>query len=186
MTQPFVGQIQSFGFNFAPRGWALCDGAILSITQNPALFSLIGTSYGGNGTSNFALPDLQSRVPIHYGTAPAAAGGDVYSIGEPGGVENVTLSPVETPVHTHIFSGTSGSADAQQPAVGASLAQSNDAGTSPGNSFYGAPTVNNPLLSINIGSLNAYAGGGLPHTNIQPYLTINWCIALQGIFPARN
>lgn len=180
MTQPFLGQIQPFGFNFPPRGWAFCNGQILPITQNTALFSLLGTFYGGNGTSNFALPDLQSRVPMHYGTFA----GNTYSLGEQAGEETFTLGISNLPAHTHSFSGTSDNADIKQPLSGAALAQSNDAGTSPGNAFY-APSNAPTMTSISPNALGAF-GNNLPHNNVQPYLTISWCIALTGIYPSRN
>src|SRR5262245_56936320 len=112
MSQPYLGQIQPFGFNFPPRGWAFCNGVLLSIAQNTALFSLLGTTYGGNGQTTFALPNLQSRVPMHAGQAP---GGSIYSQGEQAGSEQVTLLITEMPAHTHSFSGTSASADSKRP-----------------------------------------------------------------------
>ena len=182
MSQPFLGQIQPFGFTFAPRGWAFCNGQLLSISQNTALFSLLGTQYGGNGTTTFALPDLRSRVPMHFGQGPGLPN---YVIGEEGGVETVTLTLAETPVHTHSFSGTSDAANFKQPTAGGALAESNKAGTVPGDAYYAADLNVNPLQPLNQGSVSQY-GGSQPHTNLQPYLTINFCIAMQGIFPARN
>ena len=175
MAQPFLGQIQAFGFGFAPRNWAFCNGQILSISQNTALFALLGTTYGGNGTSTYALPNLQSRVPIHFGTNL----GVDYVLGEFGGAESVSLNLTNLPSHNHTFAGTASAANVKQPQTGAALAQS-----SSGNAFYaqaGSPTV----TAINPGTVGT-TGGGLPHSNIQPYLTINWCIALAGVFPARN
>jgi microcystin-dependent protein len=181
MTQPFLGQVQPFGFGFAPRGWALCNGQILSISQNTALFALLGTFYGGNGTTNFALPNLQSRVPMHYGSNVFGS----FALGEQAGQEGVTLSVNELPTHNHSFSGTTADADSKRPVDGSAYAQTTTPGpVSPGDSFYaqanaGTVTTINPLtLSI--------VGGSLPHSNLQPYLTINWCIAMQGVFPARN
>jgi microcystin-dependent protein len=168
MTQPFLGQIQPFGFNFPPHGWALCNGQILSISQNTALFSLLGTQYGGNGQTTFALPNLQSRVPMHVGNG--------FVQGEQSGVEAVTLLINELPPHSHVFAGTSQQADDKRPKTGSAYAQSL------GSAYYGpdaSPTVINALTV-------QPAGSSLPHTNLQPYLTINWCIALTGIFPARN
>lgn len=175
MSEPFIGQIQPLAFNFAPRGWAQCNGQILSISQNTALFSLLGTTYGGNGTTNFALPNLQSRVPLHFGTQP---GGQDYSLGEEGGQENVTLNIADMPAHPHAFIGTTAAGTEVAPTAGAALGMI--AGTA-GNFFYasGAPQ---PLTASSIGMI----GGNQPHSNIQPYLAINWCIALTGIFPQRS
>jgi microcystin-dependent protein len=181
MTVPFVGQIQSFGFNFAPTGWATCDGQILAISQNTALFSLLGTQYGGNGTSNFALPDLRSRVPVNFGTD---GNGTVYTQGQVGGVEAVTLNSSQVPSHSHAFIGTMSSANSVQPVVGAALAMvHHQGGTTP--DFYYAPDTTPQAL--NPMSLSPFGNvAPVPHANVQPYLTINWCIALTGVFPARN
>jgi microcystin-dependent protein len=178
MTQPFLGQIQPFGFNFAPRGWALCNGQILSIAQNTALFSLLGTFYGGNGQTTFALPNLQSRVPMHQGNYV----GNNYVIGEQAGEETITLLQTEMPAHNHTFFGTTDAANSKKPNAGSALAQTTST-VSPGDSFYSSNVAG--LTVINPGSLSVY-GNGQPHTNLQPYLTISWCIAMQGIFPARN
>jgi microcystin-dependent protein len=181
MTQPFLGQIQPFGFGFAPRSWALCNGQILSIAQNTALFSLLGTMYGGNGITTFALPNLQSRVPMHYGTPP---GGPTYFQGEEAGEETITLNINEMPAHNHAFSGTSSNANFKQPNTGSAHAQSNKSGTSPGDNYY-APATSPTVTPLNPATVSPF-GGNQAHTNIQPYLTVNWCIAMQGIFPARN
>jgi len=172
VTSPFIGEIRIFGFSFAPVGWALCNGQLLSISQNTALFSLLGTYYGGNGTSNFALPNLQSRVPIHMGKG---SGLSLYSIGQAGGVENVTLTAAEMPVHSHSLHAEVGEATTDV-ANGHALAKS----TSP---IYGN---REGLLAVLKAKSIGDAGDGQPHTNIQPYLTLNFCIALQGIFPSRN
>jgi microcystin-dependent protein len=182
MTQPFLGQIQMFGFNFAPRGWALCNGQILSISQNTALFSLLGTQYGGNGTTNFALPNLQSRVAMHVGTDTF---GNNYVQGEQGGEETVQLIISEIPSHNHAFSGTASNANDKRPKTGAAFAQTTKPGpVSPGDNYYAqdnSPTV----TAINPNTVAAY-GAGSRHNNLQPYLTVNFCIAMAGIFPARN
>jgi microcystin-dependent protein len=180
MTQPFLGQVQPMGFGFAPRNWALCNGQVLSISQNTALFALLGTMYGGNGTTTFALPNLQSRVPIHYGTF----GGTPYAQGEAAGEESVTLAGANMPAHRHSFSGTLAAANSKQPFTGAAYAQSNKSGTSPADAYY-APDNSQQITSLHVDTVTPY-GGGLPHANVQPYLTISWCIALAGIFPARN
>jgi len=176
VSQPFLGQIQPFGFTFAPRHWALCNGQILSIAQNTALFSLLGTQYGGNGTTTFALPNLQSRVPMHRDNS-------TYFQGEEAGAETVTLTINQIPSHTHTFSGASAAANTKQPMDGAALATSTKTGgVSPGDPYYALAA---PLQPLNPGTVAVF-GGNSPHTNLQPYLTINWCIALQGVFPARN
>lgn len=177
MSQPFLGQLQAFGFGFAPRGWAQCNGQLLPISQYSALFALLGTMYGGNGTNNFALPNLQSRVPMHFGTFS----GNTYTQGEMGGEENVTLAVSTMPMHNHNFIGTSQNADTTHPSAGTDLANTIN-GTNPGDNYYttgGTPQALNPAEL-------ALVGGGQPHTNIQPYLAINWCIAMQGIFPSRG
>lgn len=175
MTQPFIGQIQPFGFGFAPRDWAQCNGQTLSIQQNTALFSLLGTQYGGNGTTTFALPNLQSRVPVHAGTSP---GGETFFQGEAAGSETVTLTLNTMPAHNHAFVGSSANGDTNLVAAGQALAT-----VSGSNSFYSVDTP--PLQSLDMGSVSPL-GGNQPHTNIQPYLAINWCIALSGIFPSRG
>jgi microcystin-dependent protein len=178
MTQPFIGQLQAFGFGFAPRYWAQCNGQTMSIQQNVALFSLLGTMYGGNGTTTFQLPNLQSRVPMHFGTSPI---GNTYVQGEIDGEENVTLTINTLPMHPHAFIGASANANTLTPAPGQALATA----TIPSKTadpFYGPDGVPQPL---NPGSISP-VGGSQPHTNLQPYLTINWCIALYGIFPSRG
>jgi microcystin-dependent protein len=176
MSSPFVAEIRPWACNFAPRGWAMAQGQILPISQYTALFSLIGTYYGGNGTSNFQLPDLRSRVPLKYGSDPV---GNQYVIGETGGEETIQLQSNQMPIHTHVLVGDSGTGGKSKVAAGAAMAK-----TAQGDSFY-APgaSANQP---INPGTVSTYAGGNQPHPNLQPYLAINWCIAMQGIFPARN
>jgi microcystin-dependent protein len=178
MTQPFIGQIQPFGFGFAPRTWAQCNGQILSIQQSTALFSLLGTMYGGNGQTTFGLPNLQSRVPLHAGTSP---GGEVFFQGEQAGVETVTLTLNTMPAHNHNFLGTSTNADVPAAADNASLGTIHQASAN-GDSYYAPDTTPQPL---NPGSI-ATVGGSQAHDNIQPYQTINWCIAMSGIFPSRG
>jgi microcystin-dependent protein len=176
MAEPFIGQIQPFGFNFAPRNWALCNGQILSISQNTALFSLLGTMYGGNGTTNFALPNLQSRVPLHMGQQQ----GITYFQGEESGAETVTLTINTMPGHNHAFAGTSDPANSVDTAAGASLAAVAKP-SPPAGSYYAVDTAPQPINPASI----SMTGGNLPHNNIQPYQAINWCIALSGIFPTR-
>lgn len=167
----FLGQIGVFGFNFAPRGWALCAGSILPIAQNTALFSLLGTTYGGNGTSTFGLPDLRSRTPIDFGPQT--------SLGELAGVENVTLTSQGMPAHTHPMN-VNNSLATEVDATGHVFAGSR--GTSGAISGYAPSAPNTTLNPATIG-MN---GGSQPHSNLQPYLTVNFCIATSGIYPSRN
>ncbi|HKQ51696.1 MAG TPA: tail fiber protein [Pyrinomonadaceae bacterium] len=174
MADPFVAEIRIFPFNFAPRGWAWCDGQLMPLSQNTALFSLLGTTYGGNGKSNFALPDMQGNAPMHPGQGPGLS---LHDLGETGGTETVTLLESEIPSHAHTFT------------VSVAEALQND----PTGQFYGggsginiyAPASGNPLAMMADQSL-APAGGDLPHNNMQPYLTFYFCIALQGVFPPRG
>ncbi|MGA8213806.1 MAG: tail fiber protein [Candidatus Sulfotelmatobacter sp.] len=175
MSQPFLAEIRIFAGTFAPRGWALCNGQLLPISQNTAVFSLIGTFYGGNGTSTFALPDLQSRLPIHHGQG---AGLSPYVVGQNGGTENVTLLTSQMPQHNHTLNALSGPGT-QVPATGNYWA---DDGATRGGKVYASSTDG---TTMNAGALGQ-TGGGLPHTNIQPYLALTFIIALQGIFPSRN
>lgn len=177
MSDQFIGEVRPFACNFAPSGWAFCQGQLLSISQNTALFSLLGTFYGGNGTSNFALPDLRGRVPMKYGTDPV---GNVYSLGEIAGEETLTLNGQQMPIHTHAFSGIGTAATRGRPADGAALGSSQH-----GQAFYAASNASG-LGPINAGTISIYNGGNQAHTNVQPYQAINWCIALRGIFPSRN
>lgn len=168
MSEPFIGQIIMFGGNFAPRGWALCDGQILPISQNTALFSILGTTYGGDGRTTFALPDLRGRVPIHAGSGPGLSS---YQLGEKGGVERVTLTVQELPSHSH------------QPRANAQDANSDD----PDGAFSAVANENIYSNTSNVSmSATTNTGGSQPHENRPPYLAINYIIALVGIFPSRN
>lgn len=173
MSDQFVAEIRIFPFNFPPTGWAFCDGQLLPISQNTALFSLLGTTYGGDGKSTFALPDMQGNAPMQPGQGQGLS---LRDLGEMSGVESVTLLVSEIPVHTHTLRGTIEQGDNRLPSPTVSLAQSIGANA------YVAPTP--PLGLMAFQSLPP-AGGGLPHNNMQPYLTLNFCIALQGIFPQR-
>lgn len=182
MSTPYLGQIQPFPYNFAPRFWAFCNGQQLSIAQNTALFSLLGTTYGGNGVTTFALPDLRGRAPMHFGTAP---GGGSYVQGQVAGTETVTLIINQLPAHNHSFSGTNANSDSKRPVTGSAYAQTTTAASaSPGDNFY-APAGSPTVTALAAGTLGAL-GGNQPHSNMQPYLTISWCIALSGVFPSRN
>jgi microcystin-dependent protein len=174
MASPFLAEIKMFGGNFAPRGYAFCNGQILSISQNTALFSLLGTTYGGDGITNFALPNLQGRVPIHWGSG---AGLSTYVIGEQGGVENVTLIQSQLPSHNHSLTASSGAGTGAAPAATEVLAASTTR-----DKLYSTSAPNTTLSAQAIGT----TGGNLPHTNLQPYLAVSFIIALQGIFPSRN
>ena len=175
MSQQYLGEIRLFTFNFAPKGWAFCAGQLLSIQQNAALFALLGTYYGGNGVSTFQLPDLRSRVANHMGSG---AGG-TYTIGENAGVENVQLISQSTGAAHPYAAGSEHSGHLRTP-NNTFLAQSG--GT--GNKAVYADT--SPIsTTLNPASIQP-AGNGLPHSNIQPYLALNYCIALRGIFPSRN
>lgn len=175
MSEFFIGQIMMAGFNFAPKFWALSNGQLLPINQNQALFSLLGTQYGGNGTTNFALPDLRSRTPIGYASSvdPSWQPPSVQ-IGQASGVENVTLLSTNLPSHTHQINATT----------------TNGTTRNPNNAIYANTSVAlhavpNGLVPLNPATL-APAGGNQPHPNLQPYSVINFCIALSGIFPSRN
>lgn len=173
----FVGMIAAFGFNFPPRGWMLCNGQVIAITQNSALFSLLGTTYGGNGQTTFALPDLQGRVLIGMGNGPGLT---PRTQGEVSGTENVTLISTQMPAHNHTMT-ASGDGPTQATAQGASLgSQGRTGGTMP--TIY----ANGATTPVNMASATTQAGGNQPHNNMQPYLAINYCIAVEGIFPSRN
>jgi microcystin-dependent protein len=172
-VDPFVAEIRIFGFNFAPRGWAFCDGQILPISQNTALFSLLGTTYGGDGKSNFALPDLQGQAAMHPGQG---AGLSLHDLGESGGSETVTLLQSEMPAHGHSWMGSNQAAEDRTP----------------GNEVFARATGGN-LYTTNTNGLVSFApqaispvGQSQPHNNMQPLLTFNFCIALQGVFPPRT
>jgi microcystin-dependent protein len=168
MSEPFIGEIRLLPFNFAPRGWAFCQGQILSIAQNTALFSLLGTTYGGNGTTTFALPDLRGRVAVSAGQGPGLSS---YTLGQQSGVESVTLLTTQMPSHSHLVNCNSGDADSGTPLNKFPAGASSYSGS--------AGSTMNPGTIGN-------AGGSQPHTNVQPLLVLNYCIALEGIFPSRN
>lgn len=173
MSDQFVAEIRIFPFNFPPTGWAFCDGQLMPISQNTALFSLLGTTYGGDGKSTFALPDLQGNAPMQPGQGQGLS---QRFLGEIGGSESLTLLVSEIPVHTHALRASEFPGDKTVPGPNSSLA------TSTGGALYVTPTP--PLTPMAFQTLPP-AGGGLPHNNMQPYLTLNFCIALQGIFPQR-
>jgi microcystin-dependent protein len=174
MSDPFVAEIRMFGFNFAPTGWAQCNGQLLPLSQNTALFSLLGTFYGGDGKSTFALPDLQGSVPIHQGQG---AGLSDRFLGEQSGTPTVTLLQTEIPIHTHNLMANAAPATLNAPDNGRALARSS------GGNVY--KSGSNPDTQLAFQAL-APTGGSLPHNNMMLYLVINFCIAMQGVFPARQ
>ena len=175
MQDPWLGEIALVAFNFAPLGWAVCNGQILSISQNTALFSLLGTTFGGDGRTTFALPDLRSRVPLCFGQGNGLSN---YNMGDNGGVEGVTLNSQQMPVHTHSYNpqASASGGTALSPANGL-WAESPD-----GNTLYKTGASNASMAPQTIGN----TGGSQAHENRQPYLALNYIIALQGIFPSRN
>jgi microcystin-dependent protein len=165
MAEPFLSEIRIMSFNFAPKGWALCNGQLLPINQNQALFSLLGTTFGGDGRVNFALPDLRARAPIHVGSG--------HTLGERGGEQAHTLSIAEIPTHTHVAQASSNVGDAVNPTNAVLASASNVYRTADNLTALGAASVTN-------------VGGSQAHLNAQPFLTLSFCIALQGIFPSPN
>jgi microcystin-dependent protein len=170
---PFVAEIRIFAFNFAPKGWAFCDGQLLPISQNTALFSLLGTTYGGDGRVTFALPDLQGSAPMHPGQGPGLS---LHDLGEVSGSDAVTLLPSEMPSHSHVAGAQTSPLSSVASPVNATLGR-------PASGFLYAPAQSVVQMDPNV---LQPAGGGQPHNNLQPYLTLNFNIALQGIFPPRN
>jgi microcystin-dependent protein len=173
MSSSYVGEIRMFGFTFAPSNWAFCNGQLLSISNFQVLFTLLGTTYGGDGQNTFALPNLQSRVPVHQGQG---AGLSQHPIGQYGGVENVTLTVSQLPAHNHLVNATSDTAAALGPSP-------KYLGHSPSTPIY----VNVPTAVVTMApSMISIAGGNQPHTNVQPYLTVNFCISLYGFYPSQS
>jgi microcystin-dependent protein len=175
MSEPFLAEVKIFGFNFPPRGWAFCDGQILPINQNQSLYSLLGTTYGGDGRTSFALPELRGRTPIHVGTGDEST----YVLGEKGGEETHVLTTNEIPQHEHEARATSASASSTDP-DGNMLAETS------GGRFSISPYGDNTSPVALHGSTVANAGSSAGHDNMQPYLALSYCIALTGLFPSRN
>ena len=167
MSEPFLSEIKIVSFNFPPKGWALCNGQLLPINQNQALFALLGTTYGGNGQTNFALPNLRGRVPLHFGAA--------HNLGEAAGSTSVTVNIQQLPTHTHAMMASQTPGDVPVPT-------NNVLATTPATKIYAGPLSLTTLNPINVSSV----GGSQPHNNMMPYLVLNYIIALQGIFPSRN
>ncbi len=172
MSSPYVGEIRMFAGNFPPVGWAFCDGSLMAISENETLFNLIGTTYGGDGQTTFALPDLRGRLPLHFGTGPS---GTTYQLAQTGGAEQVTLTQQQIPSHSHAVN-VSGNAAAGNNPVG------NVPGAGTTISLYKAAAPNTALAAQAVGA----AGGGQPHGNFQPYLCVNFIISLFGIFPTQT
>jgi microcystin-dependent protein len=184
---PFIGEIVLFAGNFAPRSWALCDGQLLAINSHSALFSILGTTYGGDGRTTFALPDLRGRTPVHPGHGPGLSD---YDLGERGGTERVTLTVAQMPSHSHIASSSSKlygqSAPGDDDTIGPGVALASGSGTSSEVYTSSAPNTEMNVNSVLTTTTILNNGGSQYHTNIQPFLGINYIIALQGIFPSRN
>ena len=173
MSEPFLAEIRIFGFNFAPRGWAFCDGQILPINQNQSLYSLLGTTYGGDGRTSFGLPELRGRTPIHVGNS---IGGQTHSLGQKSGAESISLTAAEMPQHKHTVKGSSSTTTTP-------LATGNVWSRAAQNQYAPSAGANN----VNMGAATlSNAGGGQAHNNMQPSLSLNFGIALQGLFPSRN
>jgi microcystin-dependent protein len=172
MSEPYIGEIRMFGGNFAPRGWALCDGQLLAISQNTALFSLLGTTFGGDGRTTFGLPDLRGRAPMHWGQGPGLAN---RVLGESAGEEAVTLLGTQLPPHNHIVAAVSGPGNAGSPPDALWAASSSR------DSIYSTTAPDTQMSPQAIGG----GGGGQPHDNMSPYLVVTFIIALEGIYPPR-
>jgi microcystin-dependent protein len=172
MSDQFVAEIRIFPFNFPPTGWAFCNGQLMPISQNTALFSLLGTTYGGDGKSTFALPDMQGNAPMQPGQGQGLS---LRDLGEQGGVESITLLESEMPSHSHVLRASTDPANVQIPTSNVCLSRAT------ANAY---STTTTGLQAMAFQAISP-AGGGLPHNNLQPYLTLNFCIALQGIFPQR-
>lgn len=173
MSEPFLAEVRMVGFNFAPRGWAFCDGQILPINQNQSMYSLLGTTYGGDGRTSFALPDLRGRTPIHVGRSN---GGQHHTEGQKSGEETHTLSANEMPMHDHVLQAAPTNSTTNSPG-GNYLAQALN--------LYVPGSQNPPSVQLRAGTV-LNVGGGQAHENMQPYIALNFCIALQGLFPSRN
>lgn len=180
MSQPFLGEIRMFGGNFAPRGWALCNGQLISISQNTALFSILGTTYGGNGTTTFALPNLQGQVAMHWGTSP----GGTFVIGETGGSASVTLTPGQMPGHNHLLNVNNQGGNVLDPTNALAAEINTGSVKSPQTTAFGF--TNAAATGQMAATAITSAGGSQPHPNMQPFVCVTFIIALQGIFPSRN
>lgn len=174
MSEPYLGEIRMFGGNYAPRGWALCDGGTLAVSQYDALFSLLGTTYGGDGRTTFALPDLRGRLPIHMGSGPGLTS---RNLGHKGGAETVTVAVNQLPSHTHGWRASKSSATETNPL-------NNVTASDLANDIYSNDT--SPTALMNAATITTHTGGGQAHTNVMPYLCVNFIIALTGLYPSRH
>jgi microcystin-dependent protein len=181
MAQPFLGEIKMFAGNFQINGWHFCDGSLLSIAQESALFALLGTTYGGDGVNTFGLPDLRGRVPIHQGTGPGLSN---YVIGQLSGTETVTLLSTQMPAHNHSVQASTNAGIQPAPSPQGVLAKPVDTLSTP--TIYAVPGANPVVASAMPASSISNTGGNLPHDNLMPTVGINYIIALQGVFPSRN
>ncbi|MCW2497673.1 tail fiber protein [Jatrophihabitans sp.] len=172
MSDPFVGEIRMFAGNFAPQGWAFCNGQLIAISQNTALFSILGTNYGGNGSSTFGLPDLRGRVPVHWQQGPGLS---TYNVGQAGGAESVTLTAQQLPAHSHTVAVNPRRGTLTEP-------EGNVLAATVGSSYAPSPTAG---YAMNPSAISG-GGGGQAHSILQPYLAVSFIIAMQGIYPARN
>jgi microcystin-dependent protein len=177
MSEPFLGEIRMFAGNFAPRGWAFCNGQVLPIAQNTALFSLLGTTYGGNGQTTFALPNLQGRLPMHWGTGPGLT---PRSLGEMSGTESVTLISTQMPAHNHAIEASTNQGDQFSPSGNVNAVLINSSTQQPENMYSGAPNTTMAPSSVGL------TGGSQPHDNMSPFLCFSFIIALEGIYPSRS
>lgn len=179
MTEPYLGEIRMFGGNFAPIGWVMCDGQLLSIAENDALYNLMGTTYGGDGINTFGVPDLRGRTPTHTGTK----NGQTYVLGQKTGVESVTLNANQIPSHTHPVFASSATGDVAIPTAQTMISNQGPAGSG----IFGYTPYNaaNPQIALTAASTTP-AGGNQPHDNMQPYLGINFILAIAGIYPSQN
>jgi microcystin-dependent protein len=178
MDTMYISALAIFGFDYAPKLWAFCDGQLLAIQQNQALFSLLGTTFGGNGTTTFALPNLKGRVPIGMSQGPGLSN---YVLGQQGGNENVTLQIANLPAHSHTAIVNNTAANGASPATASAIAAVTDVNTE-ATKIYNTAT---PNVTLNSGTITPI-GGSQPHSNLQPYITVNYCICLSGNFPSRN
>ncbi len=189
MSEPFLGQITLMPYNFAPYQWMMCQGQLLPIRQFTALFSLLGTTYGGNGTTTFALPDLRARVPMGSGTSTT---GTTYSLGEFDGTPAVTLTTQTIPPHSHSFNASTQKASSVPALAAGTLGESNAPGVpphpaSPAQNFAATGTgTPGTVTALAPAALTPFGGGNQPHNNVQPILALNWCIAMAGVFPSRQ
>lgn len=175
MSTPFLGEVRLFGFGFVPAGWQACDGSLLSIAQNDTLYSLLGTTYGGDGQTTFGVPDLQGQIPLHQGTGPGLSS---RVLGEGGGTEMVTLTAQQLAAHEHAFTATNAGADSKTPSASVQL------GAVSGDALYTSDPQGTPLAMSPASTLPA--GGSQPHDNLMPTMAVQFCIALDGIYPSQN